>query len=57
METLNFMTMQNDNGFINNMIRLYKEEGTSPERLQHDLLVEHKVDIDFPALMARWDRL
>lgn len=57
METLNFMIMQNDNGFINNMIRLYKEDGTSPERLQHDLFVEHKVDIDFSALMARWNRL
>lgn len=57
MKTVNFMTMQNNNGFINNMILLYKEEGTSPERLQHDLFVEHKVIIEWDALMARWDRL
>lgn len=57
METFNFMTMQTDSGFINNMIKLYKEEGTSPERLQHDLYVEHKVNIDWDALMKRWDRL
>lgn len=57
MKTVNFMTMQNNNGFINNMILLYKEEGTSPERLQHDLFVEHKVNIEWDALMARWDRL
>jgi hypothetical protein len=44
-------------GFINQMIKLYKEEGTSPERLQHDLFVEHKVDIEFNALMERWNRL
>jgi hypothetical protein len=57
MEIINFMTMQNNNGFINNMILLYKEEGTSPERLQHDLFVEHKVNIEWDALMARWNRL
>jgi len=57
MKTVNFMTMQHNNGFINNMILLYKEEGTSPERLQHDLFVEHKVSIEWDALMARWDRL
>lgn len=44
-------------GFINQMILLYKEEGTSPDRLQHDLLVEHKIDIEFNALMDRWNRL
>jgi hypothetical protein len=44
-------------GFINQMIKLYKEEGTSPERLQHDLFVEHKIDIEFNALMDRWNRL
>ena len=57
MKTVNFMTMQNNNGFINNMILLYKEEGTSPDRPQHDLLVEHKIDIEFNALMERWNRL
>jgi len=57
MKTVNFMTMQHNNGFINNMILLYKEEGTSLERLQHDLFVEHKVSIEWDALMARWDRL
>lgn len=57
METLNFMTMQTDIGFINNMIRLYKEEGTSPERLQHDLHVDHQINIEWKTLMNRWDRL
>jgi hypothetical protein len=57
MEIINFMTMENNNGFINNMILLYKEEGTSPERLQHDLFVDYKVKIEWDALMARWNRL
>jgi hypothetical protein len=57
METLNFMTMQTNNGFINNMIKLYKEEGSAPERLQHDLFVEHQINIEWTALMKRWDRL
>jgi len=39
------------------MILLYKEEGTSPDRLQHDLFVEHKIDIEFNSLMERWNRL
>lgn len=43
-------------GLIKALIKHYKHNGFSPEKLKHDLVVDYGVNISWRALELRWKR-